>query len=98
MARATKPNCCTARNSRPSRASTTVSPSTRACAGARPDPRPNDRLGYVQSMLPELEPSADRDIAYLCGNPDMVDATFAALKEAGLGVRQIRREKYISSR
>lgn len=66
--------------------------------GARPDPRPGDRLGYVQSVLPELEPDPEGDIAYLCGNPDMVDATFAALKEAGLSVRQIRREKYISSR
>lgn len=66
--------------------------------GARPDPRPDDRLGYVQSVLPELKPAADEDIAYLCGNPDMVDATFAALKEAGLSVRHIRREKYISSR
>ncbi|HET7299471.1 MAG TPA: FAD-binding oxidoreductase [Oleiagrimonas sp.] len=66
--------------------------------GARPDPRPDDRLGYVQSVLPELQPVADEDIAYLCGNPDMVDAAFAALKEAGLSVRHIRREKYISSR
>lgn len=66
--------------------------------GARPDPRPNDRQGYVQSVLSEIEPVADQDIAYLCGNPDMVDATFAALKEAGLSVRHIRREKYISSR
>lgn len=66
--------------------------------GARPDPRPGDRLGYVQSVLPELEPVADQDIAYLCGNPDMVDAAFTALKEAGLSVRHIRREKYISSR
>lgn len=66
--------------------------------GARPDPRPHDRLGYVQSLLPELEPDPEGDIAYLCGNPDMVDAAFAALKEQGLSVRQIRREKYISSR
>lgn len=66
--------------------------------GARPDPRPDDRLGYVQTVLPELEPAADTDIVYLCGNPDMIDATFADLKERGLGVRQIRREKYISSR
>lgn len=66
--------------------------------GARPDPRPGDRLGYVQSVLPELEPDPESDIAYLCGNPDMVDATFAALKDAGLSIRHIRREKYISSR
>ncbi len=66
--------------------------------GARPDPRPHDRLGYVQTVLPELQPDPENDIAYLCGNPNMVDAAFAALKEQGLGVRQIRREKYISSR
>lgn len=66
--------------------------------GARPDPRPHDRLGYVQSVLPELAPDPGQDIAYLCGNPDMVDATFAALKDAGLPVPQIRREKYVSSR
>jgi NAD(P)H-flavin reductase len=52
----------------------------------------------VQNVLAELGPSAERDIAYLCGNPNMVDAAFAALKEFGLPVPQIRREKYISSR
>ena len=61
-------------------------------------PRPNDRSGHVQSVLAELQPRAERDIAYLCGNPNMVDAAFAALKEFGLPVPQIRREKYISSR
>ncbi|WP_369926304.1 FAD-binding oxidoreductase [Xanthomonas sp. NCPPB 2632] len=66
--------------------------------GARPNPRPHDRAGYVQDMLAELEPSAGDDIAYLCGNPNMVDAAFAALKDHGLAVQHIRREKYISSR
>jgi ferredoxin-NADP reductase len=61
-------------------------------------PRPNDRTGHVQAVLSELQPTAERDIAYLCGNPNMVDAAFAALKEFGLPVHQIRREKYISSR
>ncbi|MGC1549119.1 MAG: FAD-binding oxidoreductase [Rhodanobacter sp.] len=61
-------------------------------------PRASDRSGHVQTVLAELEPRADRDIAYLCGNPNMVDAAFAALKEYGLPVPQIRREKYISSR
>jgi ferredoxin-NADP reductase len=65
---------------------------------ARTEPRPSDRMGHVQAALPELAPAADRDIAYLCGNPNMVDAAFAALKEFGLPVPQIRREKYISSR
>lgn len=66
--------------------------------GARPDPRPHDRLGYVQNVLPELAPDPAHDIAYLCGNPNMVDQTFAVLKEAGLPVPHIRREKYVSSR
>jgi len=61
-------------------------------------PRPNDRPGHVQSVLAELQPSGARDIAYLCGNPNMVDAGFNALKEFGLPIPQIRREKYISSR
>ncbi|WP_243042122.1 FAD-binding oxidoreductase [Dyella sedimenti] len=61
-------------------------------------PRPNDRPGHVQHALAGLAPAAERDIAYLCGNPNMVDAAFAALKEAGLPVAHIRREKYVSSR
>jgi NAD(P)H-flavin reductase len=61
-------------------------------------PRPHDRSGHVQGVLAELAPRADRDIAYLCGNPNMVDAAFTALKEYGLPVAQIRREKYVSSR
>ncbi|MBQ4854930.1 ferredoxin--NADP reductase [Rhodanobacter sp. B2A1Ga4] len=65
---------------------------------ARATPRPTDRSGHVQNVLAELGPRADRDIAYLCGNPNMVDAAFNALKEFGLPVPQIRREKYISSR
>lgn len=66
--------------------------------GARPDPRPHDRQGYVQNVLPEFTPDGDADIAYLCGNPDMIDAAFASLKEAGLPIPRIRREKYVSAR
>lgn len=65
---------------------------------ARAIPRATDRSGHVQNVLAEFGPSAERDIAYLCGNPNMVDAAFTTLKEAGLPVPQIRREKYISSR
>ena len=57
-----------------------------------------DTARIVQDMLAELEPNGETDIAYLCGNPNMVDAAFAALKEHGLSVQHIRREKYISSR
>ena len=62
------------------------------------DPHPDTRHGYVQQFLPELAPDPAGDIAYLCGNPNMVDACFEALKEAGFEVRQIRREKYVSSK
>lgn len=61
-------------------------------------PRGNDRNGRVQVVLEALKPDAVGDIAYLCGNPDMVDQAFAMLKEAGLPVPHIRREKYVSSR
>lgn len=60
--------------------------------------RPNDRSGRVHVALGELAPNPERDIAYLCGNPDMVDQAFALLKDAGLPVPHIRREKYVSSR
>ena len=56
------------------------------------------RKGYVTEHLAEFAPNADTDIAYLCGNPNMVDQAFEALKEAGLPIGHIRREKYISSR
>jgi ferredoxin-NADP reductase len=56
------------------------------------------RHGYVQQFLAEFAPDPQRDIAYLCGNPNMVDACFEALKVDGLAVPQIRREKYVSSK
>jgi ferredoxin-NADP reductase len=42
--------------------------------------------------------ATERDITYLCGNPDMIDATFTQLKELGMPIKHIRREKYVSSR
>jgi NAD(P)H-flavin reductase len=62
------------------------------------DPHPDVRSGYVQEALAQFAPSADGDIAYLCGNPNMVDAAFEALKGHGLPVPHIRREKYVSSK
>ena len=59
---------------------------------------PDVRHGYVQQFLAEFAPSPDGDIAYLCGNPDMVDACFEALKTHGLPIPHIRREKYVSSK
>lgn len=62
------------------------------------DPHPDVRHGYVQQFLGEFAPNPDTDIAYLCGNPNMVDACFEALKQAGLPIPQIRREKYVSNK
>jgi len=56
------------------------------------------RHGYVQQFLQEFTPDPIGDIAYLCGNPNMVDACFEALKESGLEMRRVRREKYVSSK
>jgi len=56
------------------------------------------RKGYVQDALAEFAPNAQNDIAYLCGNPNMVDTAFEALKGYGLPVPRIRREKYVSSK
>lgn len=70
------------------------------CFSRRPrvPSRPGDRSGRVQVALSALAPDPARDIAYLCGNPDMVDESFALLQQAGLPIRHIRREKYLSSR
>ena len=56
------------------------------------------RHGYVQQFLAGFAPAPEGDIAYLCGNPDMVDACFEALKGHGLPIPHIRREKYVSSK
>lgn len=64
----------------------------------RTSSRPHDRVGHVQVALTELKPDPAHDIAYLCGNPNMVDEAFTQLKDAGLPIPHIRREKYVSSR
>lgn len=62
----------------------------------RQQPGNNDQAGYVQEYLAQHEFDAENDIAYLCGNPNMVDQAFQLLKEKGLPVPLIKREKYIS--
>ena len=62
------------------------------------NPHPDVRKGYVHEVLAELAPNAEGDIAYLCGNPNMVDAAFEKLKDCGLPIPHIRREKYVSSK
>ena len=67
-------------------------------AAGSPHAHADVRHGYVQQFLAEFTPDAGGDIAYLCGNPNMVDACFESLKESGLDVKQVRREKYVSSK
>ena len=67
-------------------------------AAGTPHAHADVRQGYVQQFLPDFAPDPAGDIAYLCGNPNMVDSCFEALKESGLEVKQIRREKYVSSK
>ena len=61
-------------------------------------PHADVRHGYVQQFLAEFSPNPATDIAYLCGNPNMVDACFEQLKADGLPIPQIRRETYVSSK
>lgn len=56
-----------------------------------------ERGGYVQQHLAGLALDPERDIVYLCGNPDMIDEAVAHLKASGFGNPRIRREKYVSS-
>lgn len=57
----------------------------------------HERKGYVQDHLMELSPDPKRDIVYLCGNPDMIDAAVERLKAIGFDNHNLRREKYVSS-
>lgn len=67
-------------------------------AADSPHAHPDMRHGYVQQFIGEFAPDAETDIAYLCGNPDMVDTCAEDLREAGMLPRQVRREKYVSSK
>lgn len=58
----------------------------------------HERIGYVQGQLDALNVNPENDVVYLCGNPGMIDETFAALKEKGFDATNILREKYISSK
>ena len=54
--------------------------------------------GHVHTALSLLNLDPAHDIVYLCGNPNMVDECFNALKELGFPVPSVRREKYVSSK
>lgn len=61
------------------------------------EPQSWESAGYVQGLFESLDMDPERDVVYLCGNPDMIDEAVAWLKERGFPVRRIRREKYLSA-
>lgn len=62
------------------------------------NPKSFEVSGYVQDQLELLGAGTMNDIIYLCGNPNMVDASFQKLLDLGVDRANIRREKYISSK
>lgn len=64
-------------------------------------PDPTDKYahqGRLQVGLHDLELYPDSDIIYLCGNPNMIDECYKLLQEKGFTARNVKREKYISSK
>lgn len=62
------------------------------------NPKSYELSGYVQNHLAALHINQANDIAYLCGNPNMVDDAFHMLQDLGLERTHIRREKYVASK
>jgi NAD(P)H-flavin reductase len=56
-----------------------------------------EHLGRVQDIFKNLNLNLTQDIVYLCGNPNMIDDTFALLTNLGFDRKSIRREKYLFS-
>jgi NAD(P)H-flavin reductase len=52
----------------------------------------------VQSHFDALGLDPASDVVYLCGNPNMIDEAVVNLKERGFTLKQLRREKYLSSK
>lgn len=68
------------------------------CLSRQTEPPQHCHSGYVQSILEQLVPNSDTDMAYLCGNPFMVDEVFELLKNKDFTVKQVKREKYVFSK
>lgn len=60
--------------------------------------QPHEYKGYVQSAFTSLQLDPENDVVYLCGNPSMIDEAFTTLKDLGFDGKNVRREKYISSK
>ncbi len=63
-----------------------------------PDAQAHERCGRVHQVFDELALDPQRDLVYLCGNPNMIDDAFALLTAAGFASPRVRREKYISAK
>jgi phenol hydroxylase P5 protein len=55
------------------------------------------RTGRVPALLAADYPKAGGHVAYICGNPDMVDDTMKALMRARLFPRDIYREDFFDA-
>jgi len=72
----------------------------RACLSriAPEDCRADEVPGYVQAHFDVLALDPEKDIVYLCGNPEMIDQAFERLKAQGFPMPSVRREKYLPAR
>lgn len=59
-------------------------------------PRDFEYEGHVQQQIDGLNPNPEKDMVYLCGNPNMIDDAFALLQEYGFDHKNVRREKYVA--
>lgn len=59
---------------------------------------PHEIKGHVQNGFADINLNPDEDVVYLCGNPAMIDDSYAILTEKGFTTQNIIREKYISSK
>lgn len=57
-------------------------------------PKTHEQSGRVQVMFEALAPEPERDLVYICGNPDMVDEAGSWFLEREFSPRSVKREKY----
>lgn len=57
----------------------------------------HERQGRIQATFEDLALDPQKDIVYLCGNPNMIDDAFAQLTAMGFDKKSVRREKYVFS-
>ncbi len=57
-------------------------------------PQPWENYGRVQTIFEKFEPDPGQDMVYLCGNPDMVDASEAWFSGKGFTVGNLKKERY----